>query len=119
MPNDEIEQERMDMQHHAIILVLGSLYFSPLESPKRIIDLGTGTGIWAIEVADIHPEAEVFGVDLSPIQPSWGPPNVRFQVDDVEDPWVWKNDYFDLIFSRLMISGSIEKLENYLNEIFQ
>jgi len=27
----------------------GSLHFSPLENPQNIIDLGTGTGIWAID----------------------------------------------------------------------
>ena len=37
---------------------------------KRVLDLGTGSGIWAIEYADAHPEADVTGVDLSPVQPS-------------------------------------------------
>lgn len=36
---------------------------------NRVLDLGTGTGIWAIDYADEHPEAKVIGVDLSPIQP--------------------------------------------------
>jgi methylase of polypeptide subunit release factors len=36
---------------------------------KRVLDLGTGSGIWAIEYADAHPEADVIGVDLSPVQP--------------------------------------------------
>jgi hypothetical protein len=35
----------------------------------------------------------VTGVDLSPIQPHWIPPNVEFIVDDVEDEWVHANDY--------------------------
>jgi methylase of polypeptide subunit release factors len=33
-----------------------------------VLDIGTGTGIWAIDFADEHPEAEVIGTDLSPIQ---------------------------------------------------
>lgn len=33
-----------------------------------VIDIGTGTGIWAIDFADEHPESEVIGTDLSPIQ---------------------------------------------------
>lgn len=33
------------------------------------------------------------GVDLSPIQPHWIPPNVDFIVDDIEDQWVHANDF--------------------------
>ena len=28
----------------------GKHYWAPLKDPKRILDLGTGTGIWAMEV---------------------------------------------------------------------
>lgn len=38
-------------------------------------------------MGDLFPGAEVLGLDLSPIQPQWVPPNVRFMVDDVEDEW--------------------------------
>ena len=36
------------------------------ESPKRILDLGTGTGQAAFVVADRFPEAEVVGADIAP-----------------------------------------------------
>jgi hypothetical protein len=36
---------RMDMQHHAIQLVLkNELFLAPLQDPKCILDHGTGTG---------------------------------------------------------------------------
>ena len=41
----------------------------PDSKVKRVLDVGTGTGIWAIDYADEHPDAKVIGVDLSPIQP--------------------------------------------------
>lgn len=59
--------------HHVHSLMLeGELTLVKLPKKiERVLDLGTGTGIWAIDFADMHPEARVFGVDLSPIQPSW------------------------------------------------
>ncbi|KAH7247651.1 uncharacterized protein BKA55DRAFT_71240 [Fusarium redolens] len=72
-PNDDQENERLE--HHLCLLTLGNkLGLSPPNLPdskvKRVLDLGTGTGIWAIDFGDEHPEAEIIGIDLSPIQPS-------------------------------------------------
>jgi len=46
------------------------LYFSPVKELKHALDIGTGTGLWAVELADAHPECEVIGIDLSPGQPT-------------------------------------------------
>ncbi|KAJ5463297.1 hypothetical protein N7475_008241 [Penicillium sp. IBT 31633x] len=103
LPNDEPEQDRQDLLHHVRNLVLnGRLYRAPLDSNiQRALDIGTGTGIWAIDFADSFPSAEVIGTDLSPIQPSWVPPNLRFVVDDAESPWLYSpNRPFDFIHAR-------------------
>lgn len=51
-PNDDDEQEREDMKHTMVVhLCGGKLHSAPLENPQRIIDVGTGTGIWAIDSA--------------------------------------------------------------------
>lgn len=43
----------------------GKIAFAPVKDPKRILDCGTGTGIWSIEMADKYPAAVVIGsVDL-------------------------------------------------------
>lgn len=72
-----MEQDREDMKHAMTVAVCGDkLHFCPLgEHPGRVLDLGTGTGIWAVDMGDAYPSAEVIGVDLSPIQPTFVPPN--------------------------------------------
>ncbi|KAK4453394.1 S-adenosyl-L-methionine-dependent methyltransferase [Podospora aff. communis PSN243] len=99
-PNDDSEQQREDMKHAMVKMLCGDkLYFAPIGSrPQEILDIGTGTGIWAIEMGDLFESATVLGVDLSPIQPEWVPPNVRFMVDDVE--WLHPRNHFDYIHSR-------------------
>ncbi|KAB8235638.1 class I SAM-dependent methyltransferase [Aspergillus alliaceus] len=100
LPNDEQEQDRLDLSHHIYRMVLkGELHAAPIKNPARVLDIGTGTGIWAIDFADEHPESEVIGNDLSPIQPSWVPPNLRFEVDDFEAPWSYSQP-FDYIHGR-------------------
>ncbi|TDZ29488.1 7-dehydrocholesterol reductase [Colletotrichum trifolii] len=77
------------------------LFLAPIgNSPQRVLDVGTGTGIWAIDFADEFPSSEVIGVDISPIQPIWIPPNCKFQIDDIEQPWTWSEDSFDFIHIR-------------------
>jgi len=68
--------------------------------------LGTGTGIWAIDFADEFPFAAVTGTDLSPIQPSWVPPNVRFEIEDFNDEWTFRANYFDYIHLKCLF-GSV------------
>lgn len=51
MPNDENEKERLDMMHELMLTMMGrKLFLSPIgSSPHRVLDLGTGTGMWAME----------------------------------------------------------------------
>ncbi|KAH8434854.1 class I SAM-dependent methyltransferase [Aspergillus melleus] len=82
------------------MLMKGNLFNAPVENPQKVLDLGTGTGIWAIDFADEFPSAHVVGNDISPIQPSWTPPNVDFFVDDFESDWLEKLNAYDFVHSR-------------------
>ncbi|KAH6884577.1 S-adenosyl-L-methionine-dependent methyltransferase [Thelonectria olida] len=119
VPNDDEEQNRMDLVHHIYSLVLdGKLHLAPLTEPaQRVLDLGTGTGIWAMDYADENTSAEVVGTDLSPIQPDWIPPNCVFEVDDFEDEWVFKVP-FDFIHAR-ELEGCIGDEERLFKQVFE
>ena len=86
----------MNIHYAALYNAFGSLWFSPVDSPSAVLDVGTGTGAWALDVADSMPGAHVIGIDLSPIQPTFVPSNLEFQIADMEDPWDMDNR-FDLI----------------------
>ncbi|KAF8471771.1 putative TAM domain methyltransferase [Kalaharituber pfeilii] len=119
MPNDEREQDRLDLYHHIFLSLMGGkLYTAPIENPKRILDVGTGTGIWAIDMADEHPQAEIIGTDLSPIQPSWVPPNCRFEVEDMEAEWPYEKNYFDMIHIRTL-SGCVNDWDFVLRQAYK
>jgi tRNA G46 methylase TrmB len=66
LPNDGKEQDRLDFVHAIYMLIWNDrLHFAPLERPRRVLDIGTGTGIWAIQFAERNPETQVVGTDLS------------------------------------------------------
>ncbi|KAK7741682.1 hypothetical protein SLS62_010919 [Diatrype stigma] len=101
LPNDEGEQYRGDLNSYLFKDVCdGKLFLAPLRppAPQKVLELGTGTGSWAIDMGERFPDAQVVGVDLSRIQPGFMP-NVDFQVDDVESEWLHPTD-FDFIFLR-------------------
>ncbi|KAF5983646.1 methyltransferase [Fusarium bulbicola] len=98
-PNDERQKDSIDISHHYLMLLLDG------KLSLKVLDIGTGTGIWAIDFADQYPNAEVIGTDLSPIQPDWVPPNVRFELEDATNNWTWSNDYFDFVHMRYLIGA--------------
>ncbi|RGP78349.1 mrna 3 -end-processing yth1 [Fusarium longipes] len=107
-PNDDQEQDRLDMINHVFYRLMNDRLFTAPIKPEgaRVLDIGTGTGIWAIQFGDQHPSSTVVGNDLSPIQPDWVPPNVKFIIDDVEADWVYTAPY-DYIHCKYM-AGSIK-----------
>ncbi|TEA17063.1 Secondary metabolism regulator LAE1 [Colletotrichum sidae] len=101
-PNDEKQNEGLDLFHYWVTVLLDDkLCLAPVgEKAERVLDVGTGTGLWACDFADEFPATEVIGVDISPIQPSWAPPNCKFQIDDIDQPWTWPDNHFDYIHAR-------------------
>ncbi|KIW79839.1 hypothetical protein Z517_06454 [Fonsecaea pedrosoi CBS 271.37] len=115
-PNDDHEQDRLDRLHHSYKLLRNALHSAPIE-PTNVLDVGTGTGIWAVEMADHYPQAIITGVDLSPIQPEYAPPNCNFELFDHRDPWSFPRK-FDLVYARDLL-GSIPDPEAFFQQAYQ
>ncbi|KAJ3537848.1 hypothetical protein NM208_g6153 [Fusarium decemcellulare] len=99
-PNDDQQSASMDITHHYLSLLLDNkLFLAPLKQNIQ-------ARIWAIDFADEYPNAQVIGTDLSPIQPTWIPPNVKFELEDATDTWTWPEDTFDFIHIRYLVAPS-------------
>ncbi|KAG8919091.1 hypothetical protein FRC01_001481, partial [Tulasnella sp. 417] len=115
-PADGVEHRRLDVQHQAVITMLGGLLpkMSRVEEilrqdldghKPRVLDLGTGSGAWAIDVATKYPGAEVLGLDLAPVNPGTvPPPNCRFEQGDAT---IGLKQYgqFDIVHARAILQG--------------
>ncbi|KUI53492.1 Phosphoethanolamine N-methyltransferase 1 [Cytospora mali] len=96
LPNDESEQERDDMKHKlAMWMMHEKLFYAPVEETLRhggmVFDL----------VAQKYNKSQVFGCDISPIQPAYVWDNVFFSAGDFEEEWAdYPENSFDYIHMR-------------------
>lgn len=112
LPIDVEETKRLDIIHNFFLVARNNALFSvplSLNRPLRVLDLGTGTGVWAIHLAErSNLQLRVQAVDLHQIQPAMIPPNmttVQLDIEDVSWDPLMKN--CDLVHLR-MLYGSIE-----------
>lgn len=94
--SDLREQDRLFFQHQVFVHALqGRLTTTRLlPSTRRILDLGTGPGHWAVAMAQTHPRAEVVGIDLTQwdldsTETIMGSADVTWELDDLD---VWGTD---------------------------
>ncbi|KAE8377638.1 S-adenosyl-L-methionine-dependent methyltransferase [Aspergillus bertholletiae] len=119
-PVDGEEAERLELQHRVFNKVFDNrLIFPPIPRPQRILDCGYGTGSWAIETAEQHPKCEVIGLDIYPyVSPYDIPENLCLQVDDLNRPFTFPPNYFDLVHSRLLATGiNRDRWPSYIRDI--
>ncbi|KAI8602751.1 S-adenosyl-L-methionine-dependent methyltransferase [Dissophora ornata] len=111
LPNDLTESERLDAQHYIVRYCFQGNYNVKLDrgAKLKILDVATGTGVWALEMAHEFPLAEVHGIDISPIYPTPGqgsnmvPPNCHFQLCNLLDGLPFPDGYFDFVYQRLLV----------------
>lgn len=103
LTTSEPELERLDIQHHVLFTLLGRReHLAPLENPREILDIGTGNGSWAIQMAEKYPKARVYGSDISPTQDECYLPNLHWLVEDAGKP-DWGSKRYDYIHTRVLM----------------
>lgn len=65
LPKDMGEVNRLDFQHYMMRSALRGNFAAPIGTPESILDVGSGTGRWATEMATLFPTANVIGVDVA------------------------------------------------------
>ncbi|KAG8953837.1 hypothetical protein FRC04_001467 [Tulasnella sp. 424] len=117
---DGEEHGRLDIQHEMLKAALGGLYvrqaapavrralaFRKDGDPNLILDIGTGSGCWVIDMAKQYPHAEAIGMDLAPPNFASPPPsNTRFECDDANHGLTqYFPESFDVVHCRCITIG--------------
>ncbi|KAJ8522190.1 hypothetical protein ONZ45_g1217 [Pleurotus djamor] len=124
LPVDTPEQKRLDVQHNIVKFLLGANYYGPVrraladlpDRQRRVVDLGSGTGKWVMEMGEEFPHAHVVGLDIVPIATMYPHENVDFEVRDINERFAWDDGTVDVIHAR-SISMAVHDFNEVLREV--
>jgi len=115
---DSDEHGRLDVQHRMLRIKMDGLYWTaeavrPILAPRpegseppAILDIGTGSGSWVVDMARQFPHCDVVGMDLAPANLSRDPPeNCRFECDDANLGLSHYTNSFDVVHIRCVGGG--------------
>ncbi|KAK9424056.1 putative Methyltransferase domain-containing protein [Seiridium unicorne] len=126
LPNDTIEQDRLDAQAAAIVEMVGGFpVLAPVQglrgSVAKAVDVGCGTGVATLQIASMLSSATVYGLDISSVAKSTqetAPSNVAWVVgnilhvdhsnpagDDFMTRRVFAPGSIDYVFGRMLFLG--------------
>jgi SAM-dependent methyltransferase len=111
LPSDLGETNRLDFQHYMLRFALKGDYAAPITRPQDILDVGCGTGRWAMEMARQFPGANVIGVDVAPSSTDASaatdtrPENYAFIQGNVLERLPFADNSFDFTHQRLLVAA--------------
>ena len=114
LPKDMDEVNRLDFQHYLLRAGLRGNYAAPIGKPTGILDVGCGSGRWAMEMAALFPDARVIGLDLVPPPEDANPlgegldarpENYLFTVGNILEGLPYPDDSFEYVHQRLLFSA--------------
>ncbi|KAH9942098.1 S-adenosyl-L-methionine-dependent methyltransferase [Amylocystis lapponica] len=114
LPVDAAEQHRLNRQHGMLHNIVNSFCVGPVDEvlvnlpgPRRhVVDLGTGTGRWVLDMARNFPHVDFHGYDIAPIQTRRPPNNVWFVMFDITERLSLHEDHtVDLVHARDVALG--------------
>ncbi|KAK6821284.1 S-adenosyl-L-methionine-dependent methyltransferase [Apiospora arundinis] len=104
LPQSETQQRLARARHRLYTTVLdGNITCCKLPSRiDRVLDVGSGIGCWAVDIARRHPEARVTCLDHHAVRLCDAPANVSFCVADLNAAWPVAPNSLDLVHLRAM-----------------
>jgi ubiquinone/menaquinone biosynthesis C-methylase UbiE len=115
LPADDEEINRLDFQHYMLRFAFQGNYAAPVSQPASILDVGAGTGRWAIELAQTFPDANVVGIDVKPpavdvratARPDADsrPQNYTFVLGNLFEGLPFADHSFDYVHQRLLFTA--------------
>lgn len=109
LPHNDKEFERLDLQHEAVKLAFEGLnvcdeqvdkILEASDNQKSVLDVGSGSGAWCIDMAERYPHVHVLGIDIKPQHRSNVPSNYLSEICDVNDGLEKFYGQFDLVHTR-------------------
>ncbi|KAJ4243547.1 hypothetical protein NW757_011187 [Fusarium falciforme] len=89
-----------------------------VSTPPLIIVFPSAVTDQPSDFADQYPNTEVIGTDISPIQPTWVPANLKFEIEDCTQEWTFEPESFDYVHMRYLY-GSISDWSALFKEAFR
>lgn len=108
LPKDALEDQRLNYQHHVLYKTISNHYLAPLmpECPQIILDVGSGTGIWAVEMSNVFPQAQIIGVDVALTSlPRPLPTSCLFALGNVLQGLPFPDGQFTFTHQRLLVAA--------------